>query len=232
MRKSGKKYVEDSKKVEKNKLYTKEEAIKLVKETSITKFDGTIEVALKLNLDTRKADQQLRGSMVLPHGTGKTKTVLVIAKGEAAEAAKNAGADYVGDTDMIDKIQKENWFDYDVIVATPDMMAALGKIGRVLGPKGLMPNPKTGTVTPTPAKAVEDIKKGMVSYKTDSYGNVHTVIGKASFDDKKLLENLDYVVSTINKTKPSVVKGKYIENITIASTMGPGVKVDKNSFDN
>ena len=232
MRKSGKKYVEASKKVEKNKLYTKEEAIKLVKETSITKFDGTIEVALKLNLDTRKADQQLRGSMVLPHGTGKTKTVLVIAKGEAAEAAKNAGADYVGDTDMIDKIQKENWFDYDVIVATPDMMAALGKIGRVLGPKGLMPNPKTGTVTPTPAKAVEDIKKGMVSYKTDSYGNVHTVIGKASFDDKKLLENLDYVVSTINKTKPSVVKGKYIENITIASTMGPGVKVDKNSFDN
>ena len=232
MRKSGKKYVEASKKVEKNKLYTKEEAIKLVKETSITKFDGTIEVALKLNLDTRKADQQLRGSMVLPHGTGKTKTVLVIAKGEAAEAAKNAGADYVGDTDMIDKIQKENWFDYDVIVATPDMMAALGKIGRVLGPKGLMPNPKTGTVTPTPAKAVEDIKKGMVSYKTDSYGNVHTVIGKVSFDDKKLLENLDYVINTINKTKPSVVKGKYIENITVASTMGPGVKIDKNSFDN
>ena len=232
MRKSGKKYVEASKKVEKNKLYTKEEAIKLVKETSITKFDGTIEVALKLNLDTRKADQQLRGSMVLPNGTGKTKTVLVIAKGEAAEAAKNAGADYVGDTDMIDKIQKENWFDYDVIVATPDMMAALGKIGRVLGPKGLMPNPKTGTVTPTPAKAVEDIKKGMVSYKTDSYGNVHTVIGKASFDDKKLLENLDYVINTINKTKPSVVKGKYIENITVASTMGPGVKIDKNSFDN
>ena len=232
MKKSGKKYVEASKKVEKNKLYTKEEAIKLVKETSITKFDGTIEVALKLNLDTRKADQQLRGSLVLPNGTGKTKRVLVIAKGEAAEAAKKAGADYVGETDMIDKIQKENWFDYDVIVATPDMMASLGKIGRVLGPKGLMPNPKTGTVTPTPAKAVEDIKKGMVSYKTDSYGNVHTVIGKVSFDDKKLLENLDYVVNTINKTKPTVVKGKYIENITIASTMGPGVKVDKNSFDN
>ena len=232
MKKSGKKYVEASKKVEKNKLYTKEEAIKLVKETSITKFDGTVEVALKLNLDTRKADQQLRGSLVLPNGTGKTKRVLVIAKGETAEAAKKAGADYVGETDMIDKIQKENWFDYDVIVATPDMMASLGKIGRVLGPKGLMPNPKTGTVTPTPAKAVEDIKKGMVSYKTDSYGNVHTVIGKVSFDDKKLLENLDYVVNTINKTKPTVVKGKYIENITIASTMGPGVKVDKNSFDN
>ncbi len=232
MRKSGKKYVEASKKVEKNKSYTKEEAIKLVKDTSITSFDGTVEVAFKLNLDTRKADQQLRGSMVLPHGTGKTKKVLVIAKGEAASEAKKAGADFVGEQDMIDKIAKENWFDYDVIVATPDMMVSLGKIGRVLGPKGLMPNPKTGTVTPTPAKAVEDIKKGMVSYKTDSYGNVHTVIGKVSFDDKKLLENLDYVVNTINKTKPSVVKGKYIENITIASTMGPGVKIDKNSFDN
>ena len=232
MRKSGKKYVEASSKVEKNKLYTKEEAVKLVKETSITKFDGTVEVAIKLNLDTRKADQQLRGSMVLPNGTGRTKTVLVIAKGEAAEAAKKAGADYVGENDMIDKIQKENWFDYDVIVATPDMMAALGKIGRVLGPKGLMPNPKTGTVTPTPAKAVEDIKKGMVSYKTDTYGNVHTVIGKVSFDESKLLENLDYVINTINKTKPSVVKGKYIENISIASTMGPGIKIDRNSFDN
>ena len=232
MRKSGKKYVEASSKVEKNKLYTKEEAIKLVKETSITNFDSTIEVAFKLNLDTRKADQQLRGSMVLPHGTGKTKKVLVIAKGEAASEAKKAGADFVGEQDMIDKIANENWFDYDVIVATPDMMASLGKIGRVLGPKGLMPNPKTGTVTMTPAKTVEDIKKGMVSYKTDTYGNVHTVIGKVSFDDKKLLENLDYVYNTINKSKPTVVKGKFIENITISSTMGPGIKLDKNSFDN
>lgn len=232
MRKLGKKYVEASKKVEKNTLYTKEEAIKLVKETAIANFDSTVEVAFKLNLDTKKADQQLRGSMVLPHGTGKTKRVLVIAKGEAAEAARNAGADYVGDTDMIEKIQNENWFDYDVIVATPDMMAQLGKIGRVLGPKGLMPNPKTGTVTMNTAKAVEDIKKGMVSYKTDSYGNVHTVIGKVSFDDAKLIENLEYVVSTIVKAKPSVVKGKYIENISVSSTMGPGIKVDKNSFDN
>ena len=232
MRKSGKKYVEASKKVEKNKSYTKEEAIKLVKETSITAFDGTVEVALNLNLDTKKADQQLRGSMVLPHGTGKTKKVLVIAKGEAASEAKKAGADFVGEQDMIDKIAKENWFDYDVIVATPDMMVSLGKIGRVLGPKGLMPNPKTGTVTPTPAKAVEDIKKGMVSYKTDSYGNVHTVIGKVSFDEDKLLENLDYVYNTINKSKPTVVKGKFIENITISSTMGPGIKLDRNSFDN
>ena len=231
MRKLGKKYVEASNKVEGTKLYTKEEAIKLVKETSITKFDSTVEVAFKLNLDTKKADQQLRGSLVLPNGTGKTKKVLVIAKGEAAEAARAAGADYVGDTDMIDKIQNENWFDYDVIVAAPDMMAQLGKIGRVLGPKGLMPNPKTGTVTMDTKKAVTDIKKGMVEYKTDSYGNVHTVIGKVSFDEKMLLENLNYVVSTIVKAKPSVVKGKYITNISVSSTMGPGIKIDQNSFD-
>ncbi len=231
MRKLGKKYVEASKKVEKQNVYSAEEAIKLVKETSITKFDSTIEVAFNLNLDTKKADQQLRGSMVLPNGTGKTKRVLVIAKGAAAEAAKAAGADYVGDVDMIEKIEKENWFDYDVIVAAPDMMAQLGKIGRVLGPKGLMPNPKTGTVTMDTAKAVEDIKKGMVEYKTDSYGNVHAVIGKVSFDDDKLLENLSFVVNTIVKAKPSVVKGKFVKNISIASTMGPGIKVDLNSFD-
>ena len=231
MRKLGKKYVEASQKVDRAMLYTAEEAIKLVKETSTTKFDSTVEVAFNLNLDTKKADQQLRGSMVLPNGTGKTKKVLVIAKGEAAEAARNAGADYVGDTDMIDKIQNENWFDYDVIVAAPDMMAQLGKIGRVLGPKGLMPNPKTGTVTMDTAKAVTDIKKGMVEYKTDSYGNVHAVIGKVSFDESKLLENLEFVVSTIVKAKPSVVKGKYITNISISSTMGPGIKLDQNSFD-
>ena len=228
--KKGKKYVEASKKVDKNTLYTKEEAIKLVKETATAKFDSTVEVAIKLNLDTKKADQQLRGSFVLPNGTGKTKKVLVIAKGEAATAAKNAGADYVGDTDMIEKIQNENWFDYDVIVATPDMMAQLGRIGRVLGPKGLMPNPKTGTVTMNTAKAVEDIKKGMVSYKTDSFGNVHTIIGKVSFTDEQLLENLTYVFNTIVKAKPSTVKGNYIENISVASTMGPGIKLDKNSF--
>ena len=224
--KKGKKYVEASKKVDKNTLYTKEEAIKLVKETATAKFDSTVEVAIKLNLDTKKADQQLRGSFVLPNGTGKTKKVLVIAKGEAATAAKNAGADYVGDTDMIEKIQNENWFDFDVIVATPDMMAQLGRIGRVLGPKGLMPNPKTGTVTMNTAKAVEDIKKGMVSYKTDSFGNVHTIIGKVSFTDEQLLENLTYVFNTIVKVKPSTVKGNYIENISVASTMGPGIKLD------
>ncbi len=228
--KKGKKYVEASKKVDRNTLYTKEEAIKLVKETATAKFDSTVEVAIKLNLDTKKADQQLRGSFVLPNGTGKTKKVLVIAKGEAAAAAKSAGADYVGDTDMIEKIQNENWFDFDVIVATPDMMAQLGRIGRILGPKGLMPNPKTGTVTMNAAKAVEDIKKGMVSYKTDSFGNVHTIIGKVSFTDEQLLENLTYVFNTIVKAKPSTVKGNYIENISVASTMGPGIKLDKNSF--
>ncbi len=228
--KKSKKYVEASQKVNKNTLYTKEEAIKLVKETSTTKFDSTVEVAIKLNLDTKKADQQLRGSLVLPNGTGKTKKVLVIAKGEAAASATAAGADYVGDTDMIEKIQNENWFDFDVIVATPDMMAQLGRIGRVLGPKGLMPNPKTGTVTPNPAKAVEDIKKGMVAYKTDSFGNVHTIIGKVSFTDEQLLENLTYVYNTIVRVKPATVKGNYIENISVASTMGPGIKVDKNSF--
>ena len=232
MKKYGKKYVEASKKVEKNNLYTPEEAIKLVKDTSITKFDSTVEVAIKLNLDTKKADQQLRGSLVLPNGTGKTKRVLVIAKGAAAEAAKAAGADFVGEADMIEKIEKENWFDYDVIVCTPDMMAQLGKLGKVLGPKGLMPNPKTGTVTMDTKKAVDDIKKGMIEYRTDSYGNIHSIIGKVSFDDKKLLENLKYIVNTIVKAKPTAVKGNYITNISISSTMGPGIKINQKSFDN
>ena len=232
MKKYGKKYVEASKKVEKNNLYTPEEAIKLVKDTSITKFDSTVEVAIKLNLDTKKADQQLRGSFVLPNGTGKKKRVLVIAKGAAAEAAKAAGADFVGEADMIEKIEKENWFDYDVIVCTPDMMAQLGKLGKVLGPKGLMPNPKTGTVTMDTKKAVDDIKKGMIEYRTDSYGNIHSIIGKVSFDDKKLLENLKYIVNTIVKAKPTAVKGNYITNISISSTMGPGIKINQKSFDN
>ena len=229
--KKGKKYVEASSKVDSKKLYSLEEAIKLVKETSITKFDSTVEVAFKLNVDPKKADQQLRGSLVLPNGTGKTKKVLVIAKGDAAAQAKAAGADFVGDVDMIDKIQKENWFEYDVIVATPDMMPMLGKIGKILGPKGLMPNPKTGTVTMNVTKALEDIKKGMVEYKTDSYGNVHTIIGKVSFDDNKLLENLKYIISAIAKAKPASVKGAYIENVSLTSTMGPGIRLDKNSFD-
>ncbi len=231
MKKSGKKYVEASKKVEKNKLYTVSEAIKLVKETSITKFDGTVEAVFKLNIDTKKSDQQLRGSLVLPHGTGKTKKTLVLAKGPQAEAAKKAGADYVGDVDLIEKIQKENWFDFDTIIATPEMMPALGKIGKILGPKGLMPNPKTGTVTLTPEKVVEDVKKGMIEYRADSYGNIHTIIGKVSFDENALKENFEYLMNTIIKAKPSTVKGTYITNISISSTMGPGIKVDKNSFD-
>lgn len=230
--KKSKKYLEASKKIEKGKLYTKEEAIALVKETSVTSFDSSVEVALRLNLDTKKADQQLRGAVVLPNGTGKTKRVLVIAKGEAAKAATEAGADYVGDVDLLEKIEKENWFEFDTMIATPDMMPALGKIGKLLGPKGLMPNPKTGTVTMDTKTAVEDVKKGRVEYRTDSYGNVHALIGKVSFDNEKLLENLNTFVSLIIKSKPAVVKGKYILNISVSSTMGPGVKIDTNSFDN
>ena len=229
--KKSKRFLESAEKVDKHKLYTKEEAVKLVKETATTKFDSSVEVAMHLNLDTKKADQQLRGAIVLPKGTGKTKKVLVIAKGAAADAAREAGADYVGDTDYLDKIQKENWFDFDVMIATPDMMPALGKIGRILGPKGLMPNPKTGTVTLDTKKAVEEVKKGRVEYRTDSYGNVHALIGKASFSEEDLLENLKTFVNVIVKAKPSVVKGTYVKNISLSSTMGPGVKVDINSFD-
>ena len=230
--KKGKKYEEALKKIDKQKLYTKEEAIKLVKETSYASFDASVEVAMNLNLDTKKADQQLRGATLLPNGTGKTKRVLVLAKGEAAKAAKEAGADYVGDTDMIEKIQKENWFEFDSLIATPDMMPALGKIGRILGPKGLMPNPKTGTVTMDTKKAVEEVKKGRVEYRTDSFGNVHALIGKVSFDDEKLIENLKTFVTLIIKSKPSVVKGTFVKNISVSSTMGPGIKIDVNNFDN
>ena len=231
MKKFGRKYVEAAKLVDKNKLYSVNEAIDLAKKTSITKFDGTIDFAIKLNVDPKKADQQLCGSFIMPNGTGKTKRILVIAKGAQAEAAREAGALYVGDTDMIEKIQKENWFDFDVIVATPDMMPELGKIGKLLGPKGLMPNPKTNTVTPNPVKAIEDINKGMVEFRTDSYGNIHGILGKASFDNKALEENLTYVVSTLTRMKPATVKGKFITSISVSSTMGPGIKVDQNSFD-
>ena len=232
MRKLGKRYVEASNKVDKNESYSITDAIKLVKETSITKFDSTIEVALKLNVDPKKQDQVLRGSLVLPNGSGKSKRILVLAKGEQAEIAKNAGADYVGDKDLIEKIKTENWLDFDIIVATPDMMPEVGKIGNILGPRGLMPNPKTGTVTPKVETAIADIKKGMIEYRTDSYGNIHTIIGKASFTEQALEENLRYVVSTIAKNKPNTVKGALIQNIAISSTMGPGIRVNKNSFDN
>ena len=231
MKKFGKKYVEASSKVEKNKEYDITEAISLVKNTSITKFDSSVEVAMNLNIDTKKSDQQLRGSIVLPNGTGKTKKILVLAKGAAATEAKEAGADYVGDTDLIEKISNENWFDFDVIIATPEMMPQLGKIGKVLGPKGLMPNPKTGTVTVTPAKAVADVKKGMIEYRADSYGNVHSIIGKVSFDEKALQENLTYFVNNIIKNKPTTVKGAFVKSITICTTMGPGIRISLNSFD-
>ena len=228
--KRSKKYVEASSKIEKNKLYTIEEACKLVKETSVNKFDASVEIAINLNLDTKKADQQLRGAIVLPNGTGKSAKVLVLAKGDAAKKAKEAGAEYVGDTDMIDKIATENWFDFDVIIATPDMMPALGKIGKVLGPKGLMPNPKTGTVTMDTAKAVAEIKKGRVEYRTDSFGIVHTLVGKVSFDDKALIENVNAFINVILKSKPTTVKGDYVKSISVSTTMGPGIKIDPKSI--
>ena len=230
MKKRSKKYTEAMSKLERGKVYSKEEAVKLVKETSTSSFDATVEVAMRLNIDTKKADQQLRGAIVLPKGTGKTNKVLVIARGEKATQAKEAGADYVGDVDMLEKIEKENWFDFDTMIATPDMMPLLGKLGRVLGPKGLMPNPKTGTVTLDVAKAVNEVKAGRVEYRADSYGIIHGVIGKVSFSDADLLENLNAFVAAILRVKPATVKGDYVKSISIASTMGPGIKVE-NNFD-
>lgn len=231
MKQRSKKYREALSKIDKNTSYSKEEAVKLAKETSISNFDASVEVAMRLNLDTKKADQQLRGAIVLPKGTGKTKKVLVIAKGDHAKKAQEAGADYVGDVDMLEKIEKENWFDFDTMIATPDMMPLLGKLGRVLGPKGLMPNPKTGTVTTDVQKAINEVKAGRVEYRTDSFGNVHALIGKVSFSEEDLLENLNAFVANILKIKPATVKGDYVKNITITTTMGPGIKVSLNSFD-
>ena len=231
MKKRSKKYTEAISKFEKGKVYSKEEAVKLVKETSTSKFDGSIEIAMRLNLDTKKADQQLRGALVLPHGTGKDKKVLVLAKGTKATEAENAGADFVGEQDMINKIEKENWFGFDVIIATPDMMPALGKIGKILGPRGLMPNPKTGTVTMEIEKAVKEVKAGRVEYRTDTFGNIHGIIGNTDFTEQQLLENLDAFMAVIVKAKPATVKGDYIKNIAISTTMGPGIKIITNSFD-
>ena len=231
MRKRGKKYVEALNKIERGKAYTKEEAVKLAKETSVSKFVASVEIAVRLNLDTKKADQQLRGAIVLPNGTGKSKKVLVIARGENATKAKAAGADFVGDTDMLEKIEKENWFGFDVMIATPDMMPLLGKLGKVLGPKGLMPNPKTGTVTTDVEKAVNDVKAGRVEYRTDTFGNIHGIIGNTSFTEEQLLANLDAFMNVLMKAKPSTVKGDYVKNISIATTMGPGIKIISNSFD-
>ena len=229
--KKGKKYLEALNKVDKTKVYSLDEAVKLVKETNVSKFDGSVEIAMRLNLDTRKSDQQLRGAIVLPNGTGKEKKVLVVAKGEFAKAAKEAGADFVGDTDILEKIEKENWLDFDVMIATPDMMPLLGKLGKVLGPKGLMPNPKTGTVTTDVKKAVSDVKKGRVEYRTDSYGIVHALVGKVSFTEEALCENIKSFVSVIAKSKPSAVKGVYVKSVSLSTTMGPGIKLDINSFD-
>ena len=231
MKKRSKKYLQALEKVDKSKLYTSEEAIALVKETNVANFDASVEVAIRLNLDTKKVDQQLRGALVLPNGTGKTKKVLVLTKGDKAVDAKAAGADFVGDADLITKIEKENWLDFDVIIATPDMMPALGKLGKLLGPKGLMPNPKTGTVTTDVVKAIGDVKKGRVEYRTDSFGIVHAIFGKVSFEDQKLLENLNAFINLMIKLKPSTAKGVYVKSIAISSTMGPGIKVSANSFD-
>ncbi|NPC90825.1 50S ribosomal protein L1 [Bacillus sp. WMMC1349] len=229
MAKKGKKYVEAAKLVERTKAYDVNEAIELVKKTNTAKFDATVEAAFRLGVDPRKNDQQIRGAVVLPNGTGKTQRVLVFAKGEKAKEAEAAGADYVGDTDYINKIQ-QGWFEFDVIVATPDMMGEVGKIGRVLGPKGLMPNPKTGTVTFEVEKAVNEIKAGKVEYRVDKAGNIHVPIGKVSFDDVKLVENFATIYDTVMKAKPAAAKGVYVKNVSVTSTMGPGIKVDPSTF--
>ena len=226
MIKRGKKYNQASALIEKNKVYTAKEACELIKKTSTTKFDASVDVAFNLNIDTRYAEQQIRGAVVLPNGTGKSKTVLAITNKQ--EEAKNAGADFVGGKDMIEKIQKENWFGFDVIVATPDMMGELGKIGRILGPKGLMPNPKTGTVSMDIAKAIKDVKAGKVEYRADKEGNINVTIGRVSFDADKLYENFKTIYDIVVKAKPSTVKGVYMNNLTITTTMGPSIKVDVN----
>ncbi len=229
MAKRGKKYQEAIKLVDKMKEYPIAEAVELAKKTNFTKFDATVEVAFKLGVDPKKADQQIRGAVVLPNGTGKTQRVMVFAKGDKAKEAEANGADFVGDVDYINKIQ-QGWFDFDVIVATPDMMGEVGKLGRVLGPKGLMPNPKTGTVTFDVVKAINEIKAGKVEYRVDKAGNIHCPIGKASFADEKLVENCTTIFETLLKAKPAAAKGTYMRNISVTTTMGPGVKVDPSSF--
>ena len=230
MANKGKRYAEAFKQIDRSALYDVDEAITLLKNVAKAKFDETVELHIRLGVDGRHADQQVRGAMVLPHGTGKSKKVLVIAKGDKAEAAKAAGADFVGAEDMIEKIQKENWFDYDVIVATPDMMGLVGRLGRVLGPKGLMPNPKSGTVTFDVDKAINEIKAGKVEYRLDRENNVHVSIGKISFDNEKLADNLNALMEALVKARPSAAKGTYLRSVTITSTMSPGIKLNAAKF--
>ena len=225
MAKVGKKYSEAAKLVDRSKSYTIEEAIALIKKVSFEKFDASVEVSFNLNVDPRHADQQIRGAMVLPNGTGRTQKVCVIANGPKEQEAIAAGADFVGGKELIDKI-KGGWFEFDVLVAIPAMMGELGKLGRILGPKGLMPNPKTGTVTMDVKKAIEDIKKGKVEYRVDKEGNINLLIGKKSFEDAKLVENFNAIKETILRARPAAVKGAYIKNLTVSTTMGPGVKVE------
>ena len=225
MAKRGKKYQEALKLVDRSKRYTLAEAVELVKKTNVAKFDATVEVSFKLNIDPRKAEQNLRGAVSLPNGTGKTVRVLVIAKGAKAQEALAAGADYAGDAEYLEKI-KEGWFEFDTIIATPDMMGELGKLGRILGPKGLMPNPKTGTVTMNIEQTVKEFKAGKVEYRTDKVGNIQVPVGKVSFADDKLAENIKAIYNQIVRIKPQTVKGVYIQNLTITSTMGPGIKVN------
>ena len=224
--KHGKKYIESAKLIESSKLYDPDEAVKLALQTAKTKFDETMEISVRLGVDPRQADQQVRGAVVLPHGTGKKVRVLVFAKGEQAKAAEEAGADYVGAEELVAKIQGENWFDFDVVVATPNMMGVVGRLGRVLGPKGLMPNPKTGTVTMDVTKAIKDIKGGKVDFRVDKNGNLSFLIGKMSFDESALDENFKAVADEVKRLKPSTVKGRYLTKATITSTMNPGVPVD------
>ncbi|MBQ0125150.1 MAG: 50S ribosomal protein L1 [Clostridiales bacterium] len=222
----GKKYQDSAKLIDRSKLYDSTEAIDLVCQTSKAKFDETVELHIRLGVDSRHADQQVRGAIVLPHGTGKTAKVLVFAKNDKADAAKEAGADYVGAEDLVTKITKENWFDFDVVIATPDMMGVIGRLGKVLGPKGLMPNPKAGTVTMDVAKAVKEAKAGKIEYRLDKTNIIHCPIGKASFGTEKLADNFNALMGAVIKAKPAAAKGQYIKSCVIASTMGPGIKIN------
>ncbi len=226
MPKHGKKFTDAEKQISRNVLYEPTEAFELIKKVAPAKFDETIEVAVRLGVDPRHADQQVRGAVVLPYGTGRTRTVLVFAKGDKVKEAEEAGADFVGAEDMVEKIQKEGWLAFDVAIATPDMMGTVGKLGRILGPRGLMPNPKTGTVTFDVGRAVKEVKAGKIEYRVDKAGNIHAPIGRVSFDNEKLLENLRTLIDALVRAKPAAAKGQYLKGISLSSTMGPGVKVN------